>query len=332
MSKIKSYGKVAITINGEFDPDKSYDRLCIVEYNGLDYISIIDNTTQPPTDKTQWKLLSKKGDNGINGKDGKDGNAGATGIPGVAFEVRYCLGTENSYDGDSNPDGSSPTGWLTFIPNVTDEKPYIWCIQGRKVYINQTDYNISWNNPFKLSGTNGLNGINGKDGLNGADGVNGKDGTGIIWKGDLNSHPSNPQNGWSYKNTIDKKSYIYQDGAWYQMTIDGVDGKDGKDGTSISIAGSLNSESELPIPPTNSSDCYIIGQDIFFVNDNNTPGKGILLGIILDSYDLDNAPQLVVKGNDRELYELYESNIFNTSKELEEYLINKIRQNIKNLV
>lgn len=43
----------------------------------------------------------------------------------------------------------------------------------------------------------------------------------------------------------------------------GLDGKDGKDGTSISIKGSLNSESELPTPPANASDCYIIGSDLY---------------------------------------------------------------------
>ena len=71
----------------------------------------------------------------------------------------------------------------------------------------------------------------GGDGTNGADGINGKDGTSIVWKGSYVSHPSNPQNGWAYKNTTDGKSYVYQDGTWYQMTIDGVDGANGKDGT-----------------------------------------------------------------------------------------------------
>lgn len=51
-----------------------------------------------------------------------------------------------------------------------------------------------------------------------------------MYKGELSSHPSNPQNGWYYRNTPDKKSYVYQDGAWYVMTVDGNDGKDGLDG------------------------------------------------------------------------------------------------------
>ena len=80
-------------------------------------------------------------------------------------------------------------------------------------------------------GDKGDTGEKGGDGTNGADGVNGKDGTSIIWQGSFASHPSNPQNGWAYKNTTDGKSYVYQDGTWYQMTIDGVDGANGKDGT-----------------------------------------------------------------------------------------------------
>lgn len=79
-------------------------------------------------------------------------------------------------------------------------------------------------------GDKGDTGEKGGDGTNGADGINGKDGTSIVWKGSYVSHPSDPQNGWAYKNTTDGKSYVYQDGTWYQMTIDGVDGANGNDG------------------------------------------------------------------------------------------------------
>lgn len=82
-------------------------------------------------------------------------------------------------------------------------------------------------------GQDGKNGDHGSDGLNGADGVDGKDGVNLVYKGELSSHPSNPQNGWYYRNTTDKKSYVYQDGAWYVMTVDGMNGKDGNDGLSI---------------------------------------------------------------------------------------------------
>lgn len=97
-------------------------------------------------------------------------------------------------------------------------------------------------------GKDGNDGAPGKDGTNGADGVDGQDGTSIIWQGSFASHPANPQNGWAYKNTTDGKSYVYQDGTWYQMTIDGVDGangKDGADGLDIVWKGDLST------PPTN---------------------------------------------------------------------------------
>lgn len=99
-------------------------------------------------------------------------------------------------------------------------------------------------------GDKGDTGERGGDGTNGADGINGKDGTSIVWKGSYVSHPSNPQNGWAYKNTTDGKSYVYQDGTWYQMTIDGVDGangKDGADGLDIVWKGDLSAPPANPV-------------------------------------------------------------------------------------
>ena len=104
-----------------------------------------------------------------------------------------------------------------------------------------TDTEPAEDNPdWLLQVSKGEDGQPGKDGLNGADGVDGKDGTSVVWKGEFASHPANPQDGWAYRNTTDKKSYVYQDGAWYQMTVDGIDGqpgKDGKDGLSITWKG-----------------------------------------------------------------------------------------------
>lgn len=98
------------------------------------------------------------------------------------------------------------------------------------------------------NGKDGADGAPGKDGVNGADGIDGQDGTSIIWQGSFASHPANPQNGWAYKNTTDGKSYVYQDGTWYQMTIDGVDGANGKDGTDgLDIVW----KGDLSTPPTN---------------------------------------------------------------------------------
>ena len=91
-------------------------------------------------------------------------------------------------------------------------------------------------------------------GINGADGVDGKDGVSITWKGTFAEHPSNPENGWAYYNSTDKKSYVYQDGTWYQMTVDGTDGingNDGADGLSIVWKGELTS------PPANPQENWV---------------------------------------------------------------------------
>lgn len=115
---------------------------------------------------------------------------------------------------------------------------WAWDADKKKYVCTMGDVILKWDNlsdevKENLRGEKGDKGDTGEkggDGTNGADGINGKDGTSIVWKGSYVSHPSNPQNGWAYKNTTDGKSYVYQDGTWYQMTIDGVDGANGKDG------------------------------------------------------------------------------------------------------
>lgn len=104
-----------------------------------------------------------QGNTGPAGERGPAGSQGVSGIHGVSIEVRYCLGTEDDYDGTTSPRGNTPVGWSTDIPTVTKLKPYIWCIQGRRVYANANDSTgtISWSTPFKLTGTNGLDGTSG---------------------------------------------------------------------------------------------------------------------------------------------------------------------------
>ncbi len=81
----------------------------------------------------------------------------------------------------------------------------------------------------------------------------GKDGSSLVYKGEFTSHPSNPQNGWYYRNTSDKKNYVYQDNAWYVMTVDGEDGldgingNDGKDGLDIVWKGDLSTAPADPV-------------------------------------------------------------------------------------
>lgn len=74
-----------------------------------------------------------------------------------------------------------------------------------------------------------------------------------IWKGSFPSAPQNPEAGWAYYNTTDKKSYIYDGEKWNVMCQDGLDGQNGIDGKSIVWKGSFSSsdDEELRNPQIN---------------------------------------------------------------------------------
>lgn len=128
-----------------------------------------------------------EGPQGPPGKDGKDGATGpagnpgpagkngVSGIPGVGIEVQYCLGTESTYTGSTDLGSNrNPTGWSTNVPTVTEANPYIWFIQARINYVDNSDrvgsVDGAWSIPAKLSGTNGLDGAPGQPGSPGAKG------------------------------------------------------------------------------------------------------------------------------------------------------------------
>ena len=160
-----------------------------------------------------------------SGKDGSDG---------TGYERVFIHTTEEnrpSTPATSQTDDYIPSGWHDDPIGVSESLPFEWISERKK-------RNGIWSN----FSTPALWAKYGFDGIDGAEGVAG---TSIVWKGDFSSAPSSPQNGWAYKNTTSKKSYVYQDGQWYQMTIDGIDGKNGKDGLSIVWKGDLQS------PPSN---------------------------------------------------------------------------------
>lgn len=112
---------------------------------------------------------------------------------------------------------------------------WIWDEAKGKCVCTMQDVVLTWDNlsdevKENLKGEPGKDGSPGRDGIDGSDGVNGADGISPTYKGEFTSHPANPQNGWYYRNTTDKKCYVYQDNAWYVMTVDGLDGKNGLDG------------------------------------------------------------------------------------------------------
>lgn len=63
--------------------------------------------------------------------------------------------------------------------------------------------------------------------------------------------------------TIWMATSICRNGDWEPWQISKIKGEKGNDGTSIKIKGTKNSVDELPIPPDDPSDCYIIGQNLY---------------------------------------------------------------------
>ena len=210
-----------------------------------------DETGQPAID-VMFDLDSKNWEGKVKVRVGGD-IPGSGGLKGF-----YCVnGMIKGVDSKGNvayciyPDGTAELGCgsALFKPDKSGHIAggaisWIWDESNKKCVCTMKDVVLTWDNlsddakenlkgePGK-DGADGKNGQDGKDGYNGidgADGINGKDGASLVYKGEYSSHPSNPQNGWYYRNITDKKSYVYQDDAWYVMTVDGSDGKNGLDG------------------------------------------------------------------------------------------------------
>ena len=146
------------------------------EYLGW-YIDYVNAGTNPDdcvdsTDYRDYKWVRIKGERGETGPVGPPGGVGpqgASGIPGSSIEVRYCLGTDEFYNGSDeweNENVQNPSGWTVTVPNITEGFKYIWCIQGIKSFTSPDDNSgiITWQKPFRLSGINGLPGSPGRNG------------------------------------------------------------------------------------------------------------------------------------------------------------------------
>lgn len=124
-----------------------------------------------PNTKQLQKLSNDKywqGPVRMSGEPGESiiGDPGPSGIPGSQYENRFMLGNEDGpmlpWDEDMThvPD---PVGWNKSMPTPEGDLLYIWCIQGRMVYNEDTRLwdkldEDGWEPPFRLSGLNGLDG------------------------------------------------------------------------------------------------------------------------------------------------------------------------------
>ena len=233
---------VSVTNSGPWYSGLVVPKMSIVTMGGSSFLSKV-STTNPPlwcwTDNAGNRFTYNDGGYVLTGEINTDEyellvQSGKDGSDGTSYERVFIHTTTESKPATpstSQTDDYVPSGWHDDPIGVSSSLPYEWISEREKK-------NGIWS---KFSAP----ALWAKYGFDGADGAEGVAGTSIIWKGDFSSAPSNPQNGWAYKNTTDKKSYVYQDGQWYQMTIDGIDGKNGKDGLSIVWKG------DLQTPPSN---------------------------------------------------------------------------------
>lgn len=233
---------VSVTNSGPWYSGLIVPKMSIVTMGGSSFLSKV-STTNPPlwcwTDNAGNRFTFNDGGYVLTGEINTDEyellvQSGKDGSDGTSYERVFIHTTTESKPATpstSQTDDYVPSGWHDDPVGVSSSLPYEWISEREKK-------NGIWS---KFSAP----ALWAKYGFDGADGAEGVAGTSIIWKGDFSSAPSNPQNGWAYKNTTDKKSYVYQDGQWYQMTIDGIDGKNGKDGLSIVWKG------DLQTPPSN---------------------------------------------------------------------------------
>ena len=233
---------VSVTNSGPWYSGLVVPKMSIVTMGGSSFLSKV-STTNPPlwcwTDNAGNRFTFNDGGYCLTGEINTDEyellvQSGKDGSDGTSYErvfIHTATESKPATPSTSQTDDYVPSGWHDDPIGVSSSLPYEWISEREKK-------NGIWS---KFSAP----ALWAKYGFDGADGAEGVAGTSIIWKGDFSSAPSNPQNGWAYKNTTDKKSYVYQDGQWYQMTIDGIDGKNGKDGLSIVWKG------DLQTPPSN---------------------------------------------------------------------------------
>ena len=99
-------------------------------------------------------------------------------------------------------------------------------------YHNTTDGNsyIYVGTAWAILASKGDKGEQGEAGTDGTNGENGKDGVSIIWKGELETAPAEPELNWAYFNTTDGCAYIWNGTTWELLAKAGKDGLNGKDG------------------------------------------------------------------------------------------------------
>ena len=235
-------------------------------YIGFAYNKTTAVESNNPSDYTWSEIKGEQGVPGVAGADGKtyytwiaySDNADGTGMYqqpndntkyiGIAVNKETVTESSNPSDytwslfkGKDGADGLSVVGGGHWESSKVPYKANTMVTLANCVFLSKVETS---NPPIRILRVKGGNFLRKKDGgyyLAGKPAdwevnedwdmlLDGRElkGESITFLGEFASHPSNPKEGNSYRNTADHCTYIYRNGLWMVMVKDGTDGKDGK--------------------------------------------------------------------------------------------------------
>lgn len=221
-----------------------------------EYLNAYFNTTDGCSyiyNGSSWELLARSGANGADGENGSDGKDGVNGksitwmgeFSSEPTEPKLNWAYYNTETGCSYIWNGTKWDLLSKAGAKGEKgKSIVW--QGEldseptEPELNWAYYNTETGCSYIWDGTKWdlLSKV-------GKEGEKGETGKSIIWKGELDSDPSEPEFNWAYYNKTDGCSYIYNGTAWTLLAQKGDKGDKGNNGTSITWLGSFTSSEEI---------------------------------------------------------------------------------------
>lgn len=196
-------GEDGVSINwlGSFAGAPDVKSLNDCYYNTIDKISYV-------WDGDSWEIIAKDGDVGPKGDIGLQGIQGIQGVQGVVGP-QGPAGVGLVLKGSWSADSVYYPGYYVFDRSSTDPLT-------NSMWICQDTVNTSVLHPFEAL-----------DFWVEFEAPAGQDGKSIVWLGEFDSNPINPEINQAYYNTIDKKSYVWSGAVWSVMAKDGEQGPAG---------------------------------------------------------------------------------------------------------
>ncbi len=201
-----------------------------------------------PTNPTYWQILAEgqkgeKGDKGEDGSDGLDGLSPNTAYKSTVFKRSNTAPTTPTGGSYANP---VPTGWSDGVPSGEEK---LWA--STRIFSSDglDPQQASWTTPRQMTDTADFD----------------VEFSSVDNPSAPSGHP-NTNSQWTNtasEATIWMATAVKNNGVWGAWQISRIKGEKGEDGTSIKIKGTVSSVSDLPTPPADPSDCYIVGQNLY---------------------------------------------------------------------